>query len=62
MNRTPRFMLMRGYGMGSGIHMVRARVKARMGAVINIDAEEVSGRKGSLVNSFTASAIGCRSP
>lgn len=62
MNRTPRFMLMRGYGMGSGIHMVRARVKARMGAVINIDVEEVSGRKGSLVNSFTASAIGCRSP
>lgn len=48
--------------MGSGIHIVRARVRARMGAVINMDAEEVSGRRGSLVNNFTASAIGCRSP
>lgn len=48
--------------MGKGIHIVRARVRARMGAIINIDVEDVSGRKGSLVNSFTASAIGCRSP
>lgn len=62
MNRTPKFMLMRGYGIGSGIHIVRARVKARIGAMINIDVEEVSGRKGSLVNNFTASAIGCRRP
>lgn len=44
--------------MGKGIHIVRARVRARMGAIINIDVEDVSGRKGSLVNSFTASAIG----
>mgnify|MGYP003377159648 CR=1 FL=1 len=34
---------MSGYGMGSGIHMVRASVRARIGA---------------MVKSFTASAIG----
>lgn len=48
--------------MGRGIHIVRARVRAKIGAIMNMDVEDVSGRKGSLVNSFTASAIGCRSP
>lgn len=62
MNRTPRFMLMRGYGIGKGIHMVKASVKARMGAMINIVMEDVSGRSGSLVKSFMASAMGCRRP
>lgn len=61
-NSTPRFILIREYGMGSGIHIVRARVSARMGAIINIEMEEVRGFNGSLVNNFTASAIGCRSP
>lgn len=62
MNRTPRFMLIRGCGIGKGVHMVRANVRARIGAVMNMDTEDVSGRRGSLVNSFTASAIGWRSP
>lgn len=51
-------MLMSGYGMGSGIHMVRASVRARMGAVMNMNVEDVRGRRGSLVKSFMASAIG----
>lgn len=48
--------------MGNGIHMVRASVKARTGAITNIVMDDVRGRRGSLVNSFTASAIGCRRP
>lgn len=61
-NSTPRFILIRGCGIGSGIHMVRARVKARTGAMMNIVTEEVAGRSGSLVNSLIASAIGCSRP
>lgn len=57
-----RFMLVRGWGIGMGIHMVRARVRARIGASRNMVVEDVSGRSGSFVNSFMASAIGCRSP
>lgn len=38
--------------------MVKANVSARIGAAINIDTEDVNGRKGSLMKSFTASAIG----
>ena len=46
----------------SGTHMVRASASARMGAIINIAIEDVRGRRGSLVNSFTASAIGWSKP
>lgn len=42
--------------------MVRASDRARIGARINIDIEDVRGRKGSFVKSFTASAIGWRRP
>lgn len=62
MNRTPRFMLTSGCGIGSGTHMVSASVSARIGAMMNIVIEDVRGRRGSLVNSFTASAIGCSRP
>ena len=62
MNRIPRFILISGYGMGRGIHMVRARVRARIGAMINIDVDDVSGRSGSLINSLRASAMGCSRP
>lgn len=51
-------MLMRGYGMGMGIHIVRARVRASVGAMINRNGEDVRGRRGSLTKSFTASAKG----
>lgn len=61
-NRTPRFMLIRGWGMGRGIHMVRARVRARMGARMNIEIEDVAGRRGSLMKSLIASAIGWSRP
>lgn len=62
MNNTPRFMLMSGYGMGRGIHMVKASVRARIGAMMNINIEDVRGRRGSLVKSFTASAMGWSRP
>lgn len=62
MNRIPRFILISGYGMGRGIHMVKARVRARIGAIINIDVDDVSGRSGSLINSLRASAMGCSRP
>lgn len=62
MNRTPRFMLMRGYGMGRGIHMVRAKLRARIGAKMNIEIEDVAGRSGSLIKSLMASAIGWSRP
>ena len=62
MNSTPRFILMRGYGMGKGIHMVRARLRARIGAKINIEIEDVAGRNGSLIKSLMASAIGWSRP
>ena len=62
MNNTPRFMLMRGYGMGRGIHIVRARVRAKMGAMINMEVEDVAGRRDSLVNSLIASAKGWSRP
>lgn len=62
MNRIPRFMLISGYGMGRGIHMVKARVRARIGAMMNMDVDDVSGCSGSLINSLRASAIGCSRP
>ena len=62
MNSTPRFMLMRGYGMGRGLHIVRARVRASTGAMMNIVVEDVAGRRGSLVNSLIASAKGWSKP
>ena len=34
MNNTPRFMLIRGYGIGSGVHIIRAMDKARVGAIV----------------------------
>lgn len=61
-NRIPKCMLIRGYGIGRGIHIVSARVSARIGAIMNIVVEDVRGCRGSLINSFTASAIGWRSP
>lgn len=53
---------MRGWGIGSGIHIVNARVRAREGAVMNKKIEEVIGLRGSLMNSFMASANGWSRP
>lgn len=46
-NNTPKFMLMSGYGIGRGIQMVRASERAKMGAIINVDMEDVRGCRGS---------------
>lgn len=58
MNRTPRSLSIRGYGTGRGIHVVKAKVRARIGAILNMDIGEVSGCRGSLLNSLTALAMG----
>jgi len=44
--------------MGMGAQRVRARVRASIGVKINRMGEAVRGRTGSLINSFTPSAIG----
>lgn len=61
-NSTPRFMLISGYGMGSGIHIIKANVRARTGVMINIEIDDVSEWSGSLINSLMASAMGYSSP
>lgn len=48
--------------MGMGAHKVMARVSASIGVRRNKIGEEVDGRTGSLINSFTPSAIGCKRP
>ena len=62
MKRAPRFRLASGKGMGSGIQSESAKVRARVGAMINRNIDEESGRNGSLINNFIASANGWRTP
>lgn len=57
-----KFILISGCGMGNGIHIIKARVKARVGAIINRMRDDVSGCMGSLINNLIASAIGCNKP
>lgn len=38
--------------MGSGIHILRARARTRIGAIINVDTDD-SGCGGSLMSSLT---------
>ena len=57
-NRIPRFRLTRGCGMGSGIHRLRASERDNVGAIINRVVEVARGCRGSLINSFLASANG----
>lgn len=45
-----------------GAQRVRASVSASMGARRKSTGEEVDGRTGSLIKSFTPSAMGCRRP
>lgn len=61
-NKMLKFILISGWGIGSGIHIMSAKVSARVGAIMNRVIDDADGCSGSLVNSFTASAIGCRSP
>ena len=62
MNSMPRFKSVIGWGMGMGVHSIRARVRAKVGAARNKNGEEVEGRMGSLINNLTPSATGCRIP
>lgn len=48
--------------MGRGIHRLNASISDSVGAIINRDVEVAKGRKGSLINSFIASANGWRMP
>lgn len=58
----PRFKLRIEWGRGRGIHIKRARVRAAVGVARKRNWEEKEGRTGSLVNSLSPSAIGCRRP
>lgn len=61
-NSRPRFRSARGNGKGRGVQIVNASRRANMGVVVNSMGEDEDGRIGSLMNSFTPSATGCRSP
>lgn len=58
----PRFRSVMECGSGIGIHNISAKVRARIGVARNKKGDDVEGRTGSLMNSLTPSAIGCRSP
>ena len=60
--RILRFTSSRGWGKGIKAHRVMDRVMASIGAKIKRVGEEDEGRKGSLINSLTPSAIGWRRP
>lgn len=61
-NSRPRLRSVREKGRGRGIQMVMARSRAKIGVMINRSGEDVVGRMGSLMNNFTPSAMGCKSP
>lgn len=58
----PRFRSATGCGRGIGAQRVSASVSARTGAIKNKKGEAVEGLTGSLMKSFTPSAMGWRSP
>lgn len=57
-NRIPRFISENAVGMGNGVHIIIASAKAIVGASKKRICDDVDGRMGSLINSFTPSAIG----
>lgn len=61
-NSRPRLRSARGNGRGRGVQIVSASSRASMGVVMNKRGEDVDGWMGSLINSFTPSATGCRRP
>lgn len=62
MNSSPRFRSASENGSGSGVQMEIASRSASIGVAMNMIGDDVDGRIGSLMNSFTPSARGCRSP
>lgn len=61
-NSRPRLRSASGNGRGRGVQIEIARRRANMGVVMNRMGEDVDGRIGSLMNSFTPSARGWRRP
>lgn len=62
MKRIPRLRSAMGKGRGIGVQRVSARARARMGVKRKSTGEEVEGRTGSFIKSFSPSAIGWRRP
>lgn len=62
MKSSPRLRSARENGMGSGVQMEIARIRASIGVVMNRIGEDVDGRIGSFTNNFTPSANGWSSP
>ena len=61
-NSSPKFKSARGKGSGRGVQIVRARRRAKIGVIMKRKGEEVDGRMGSLMKSFTPSAMGWSRP
>lgn len=61
-NSRPKLRSAKENGRGSGVQIEIARSKASIGVAINKIGEDVDGRIGSLMNSFTPSARGCSNP
>lgn len=61
-NSRPKLRSAKENGRGSGIQMEIAKSRASIGVRMNRVGEDVDGRMGSLMNSFTPSARGWRSP
>ena len=61
-NSRPRLRSAKENGRGKGVQMEIARSRASIGVAMNRMGEDVEGRMGSLINSFTPSARGCRRP
>lgn len=62
MNRMPRFSSVMEYGIGMGLQINMAIIRASRGAKISSSGEEWEGRIGSLIKSFTPSDTGWRRP
>lgn len=58
----PKLILDKLLGIGRGIQMISDKVRARTGIIMNKICEDVDGRMGSLIKSFSPSASGWRIP
>lgn len=61
-NSSPRFRSASECGSGRGSQIDSASKKASIGAMVNSMEEELVGWIGSLINSFSPSATGCKMP
>lgn len=61
-NKMLRLRSATGWGSGIGVQRAKEMVSASMGVTRNRSGDEDEGRTGSLMNSLTPSAMGCRRP